>query len=278
MKHITWLALPLALVALACSNDNDNDNDNDAASSSSSGGSAVSSSSSSGEAGSGSSGGSSGGGSSGGGSENCTAARAEALQEQSSVSAGAVSVVSSATGAGTLLYIDASAGGSGPSATMPRIYVDLAASARVEVSDVAARESNDWDLALKRTNVFSNGGDGGPGQGAVQVVTKAFADVTAADANDLQTEAFFDDDCQLSMRTYADGSTDPFTFRSELSGWYDYDTTGGSHAVVPVDHTYVVRGGKGALYKVRFEGFSATPEGMAGETTGRFLLRVAALE
>lgn len=260
----------LSLTVFACSSE---DADGDGSSSSSSSGAT---SSSSGSVTSSSSGGESS--SSGGGDGACTAARAEALQEQSAVSAGAVSVVAGAAGGGTLLYVDASAGGSGPSASQPRVYLNLGSLARVDVSDVAANASTDWDLALKRTNVHSNGGDGGPGQGGAVVVKKAFAEVTAADAAGVTAEAFFDDDCKLLMRVYEGGIEDPFTFRSALSGWYDYDTTGSGHAVTVVDQTYVVRGGKGALYKVRFESFTGTADGTEGETNGRFLIRVAPLE
>lgn len=274
MKRITWLVGFGLAGLMACSDEG-------------SGGSGSSSSSSSGDNGngtdagssssSGASGSSSGSTSSGGGSD-CTAARAEALQEQSTVSDAAVAIVSGAAGAEYTLYVDAAAGGSGPSATKPRIYVDLTSGSRVDVSDVDARTEAGWDLALKRTNVFTNGGVGGSGQGAAQAVKKAFADVVAADATDLKIEAFFDEECQLLKKLYEGGVEDPFTFRSTLSDWYDYDTSGGSHAVAPNDQTYVVRGGMGALFKVRFESYTATPEGGAGETPGRFLLRVAPLE
>ena len=280
MKQITWLA-GIALAGLiACSSDENPGTDDNSSGGNTSGGSSgeVTSSSSGGSSGttpSGSSGTTSG--SSSGDADQCSAARTEALQEQTTVSNGVVSIATGTAGAEYLLYVDASAGGSGPSATQPRVYVDLATGARVDVSDVDARTSDAWDLAFKRTNAHTNGGVGGSGQAGAQVVAKAFADVTAADATALETEAFFDDECQLLKKVYADGQEDPYTFRSTLSDWYDYDTSGASHGIAPKDHSYVVRGGKGALYKLRFENYYGTPTGAEGETSGRFLIRVAPL-
>lgn len=258
MKTILLSSLFAAVCLVACSSSADADDDD--TSSSSSGGSSGASTSS--------------GGSSGGGGGECTAARAEALQEQSSVTTGAVSSLAPESGEGTWLYVDASAGGAGPAASKPRVYVNLERLERVDVSDVDAQSSTDWDLAIKRTNVFTNGGVGGPGEGGAKEIKKSFEDVTAADATDIASEAFFNDDCELIMKDIG-GQPDPYTFESTMSGWYDYDMQG--HGVTPRDTTFIVKGGAGALYKVKFEKYAANPDGSKGETTARFLLRVAPL-
>lgn len=275
MKQITWLVGFAAAGLIACSGDDGATPGEGSSGQSSSGGSSGEEGTSSSSGGPGSSGGTSSSG--GGGGDECTAARTEALQEQTTVSDGAVSIATGAADAEYLLYVDASAGGSGPSTTRPRVYVDLATGTRVDVSDVDARTSDSWDIAFKRTNAHTNGGVGGTGQGAAQVVAKPFADVTAADATALVEEAFFDQECQLLMKIYDDGQADPYTFRSTLSDWYNYDTSGASHGIATKDHSYVVRGGKGALYKVRFESYYGSANGSEGETSGRLLLRVAKL-
>lgn len=277
MNRLILLACGALVGLIACS-DSDGERGDDTQSSSSSSSGDLSSSSSgstSDDAGASSSSSSSSSGSS---SDECNAARTDALQEQTTVSAGAVTIVRGAAGAEYELYVDAHAGGAGPSATQPRVYVDLATGARVDVSDVAARTDLTWDLAIKRTNVHSNSGVAADGQGGAQAITKPFAEVTAADATAIAEEDFFTADCELKMKQHPGLGADPYTYESALSGWYSYDLNGG-HAVAPVDQTYIVRGGDGALFKVHFESYTATPTGGTdGETTGRFLLRVAPLQ
>src|SRR5688572_5605592 len=60
--------------------------------------------------------------------------------------------------------IDARAGGFMNAADNPYIYIDLRSGTKVEISDLEAFESGDWDIALKRANLRVNGGDSGPGR------------------------------------------------------------------------------------------------------------------
>jgi hypothetical protein len=204
----------------------------------------------------------------GGGGTMCTSARTQLLAPLAKTSKGVVSVAST-SGATKVLYVDASAGGVNGGATNPRIYVNLDTASRVDLTDTAAFTSADWDLALKRTTIYSNSGDAGIGMGGAAQINKAFAAVTAADASAVKAESFFDDQCMAK--------TDPIGGPlSAFSDWYDYDQATNIPTPKP-NVTYVVRGGTGKLFKVAITSYTGLPDGGMGSSTGYFLLEVAAL-
>lgn len=250
VKRLSWfvLAAPLA-VLLACS-------------SSSSGGSSSGGTPPADDAGSDA-------GSSSGGTQ-CTQAYKDFLLPIDSVSTGAVSVVSDSGGVKTL-YVDASAGGINKAPKSPRVYVNLGTGARVDVTDVSALQSKDWDLALKRDVIFTNSGDGGPGQGGAAEVSKSFASVGAADADGatIAAESFFDADCNRKQ--------DPTgAVLTTFSDWYDYDQT--THIPSPkANTTFIVKGADGTRYKVAITSYDALPDGGTGTNYGAYLLQVSPL-
>lgn len=199
----------------------------------------------------------------------CTSARSQLLAPVAKVSKGEVTIVS-ITGATKHLYVDASAGGFNGEATNPRIYVNLETATRVDLTDTQAFTSTAWDLALKRTVLYSNSGDAGLGVGGAAQVTKAFASVTAADVPaTIKPEAFFDADCNPKV----DAIGNP---QSVFSDWYNYDQA----TNIPTPNksfTYVVKGGTGKLYKVAITSYTGLPDGGVGPSTGYFLLDVAPL-
>lgn len=200
----------------------------------------------------------------------CTAARETALGPIDKVSTGEVKTLE-VDGATKTIYVDASAGGNQQQASEPRIYVNLEAGAREDLSDIAAETSTAWDLALKRSTLFVNGGHGGPGQGAVVAITgKSEESITAADATELEPEQFFDDTCTAIPDKSGRG------VKTTFDDWYDYNMD--THQLSPADIVYVVRGGTGKLFKVRILSFNANPDGTDGQTTGRFVLRVTSLD
>ncbi len=204
-----------------------------------------------------------------GSATSCTKAREDLLIPIGKVSTGAVTVLSD-TGGVKKLYIDASGGGTANAIKNPRIYVDLEAGARVEVTDTTATMSTAWDLALKRDKIFTNGGDAGPGMGAAMILDKTFSAVNAAEANGtaLVPEKFFDADCNPQVDQTQTVST---TF----SDWYDYDQV--THIPTPKDVTYVVAGGTGKKYKVAITAYDGLPDGGMGMATAFYLLEVTAL-
>jgi heme-binding HmuY-like protein len=208
----------------------------------------------------------------GGGGTQCTAARNDVLKPVSKASTAEVKVVKT-EGDVTTLYVDASAGGTpteiGKNA---RVYVKLP-STRVDVTDVAALESGDWDLALKRTLLFTNSGDTGKGKGGGARVDKAFAAVTAADANEVKPEQLFDDNCEVKLDGF---QIDPAT---TFADWYDYDLEGGHKVMPKKDVTFIVQSADGTKkYKVAILSFYAKPDGATDNTErGFYLLQVAPL-
>jgi hypothetical protein len=206
---------------------------------------------------------------SGGGEPKCTEALASMLGPVDKVSEGQVLVVKEEGGVRTL-YVDASAGGQQAAPENPRVYVDLASGKRVDVSDLEASKSDAWDLALKRAVVFTNSGDAGPGNGGAAFLPgKTFDQVTSADAGDASKEVFVSEDCIPNL--------DPTqTVQTTFSGWYSYNET--THQLGPVPGVFVVRGAKGALYKVEIVGYYGKPDGSTdGMSGGRYVLRVAGL-
>jgi len=198
----------------------------------------------------------------------CTSARNQLLTPLAKASKGNVAIVST-SGDTKVVYVDASAGGVNGGASNPRIYVNLDTIKRVDVTDVQAFTSPDWDLALKRTTIYTNSGDAGIGIGGAVKLSKAFASVTMADAANVKPESFFDDQCTAK--------TDPIGGPlSAFSDWYDYDQATNIPTPKP-NTTFVVRGGTGKLFKVAITSYMGEANGMMGSSTGYFLLNVAAL-
>jgi hypothetical protein len=204
-----------------------------------------------------------------GGGTSCSKARDDLLVPINKVSTGTVSVVSESGGTKTL-YIDASGGGTNNAIKNPRVYVDLEAGAKVELTDTTAPASTAWDLALKRDKIFTNSGDAGAGMGGAMQVLKSFASVSAseAEATNLEKEKFFDADCNPQL-------DQTMTVSTTFSDWYDYDQV--THIPSPKDVTYVVQGGTGKKYKVAITSYSGLADGGTGMATAFYILKVSAL-
>jgi hypothetical protein len=200
----------------------------------------------------------------------CTAARESTLKPIDKVATQAVSIVEE-DGATKLLYVDGSAGGTQLASRNPYVFVNLETGTKVAVTDKSALESTEWDLAIKRTIIFTNGGDGGPGTGGAARVDKAFAEVTDADSSKIATEKFFDEECNAIL-DQANFLTTTFS-----PDWYTYDEA--NNGVAPVEGiTYVVAGGTGKKYKVAIESYTGKPDGTTTSPSGGyFLIRIAPL-
>jgi heme-binding HmuY-like protein len=205
----------------------------------------------------------------------CSAARAQLLGSIDSVSTGAVDIITT-SGATRTLFVDASAGGINGESSHPWIFVNLGSGTEVNVTDKTSVSSAAWDLALKRPIIYTNSGDGGAGQGGAVLVTKDFAQVTAADAASATfvTESFFDAQCNPKL--------DPTSaVLTSFSSWYDYDPS--SHMLTPAAGTWLVHGGDGKLYAVQILTYYGSPSGVPddGGTTnsegGTYVLEVKAL-
>jgi hypothetical protein len=171
------------------------------------------------------------------------------------ISTGAVTIGEEPGDPGTLIaQVDATAGGSANFGKNPFVYLDLIGGKKVEITDVQAIASGDWDIALKRWQIKLNGGDSGPGGvGAVLVPDKTLAEVAMAPAGPYATDSYFDAKCMLQLDSI-DG------LLTVLSDWYEYD--GVTMQLTPKKQVIVLnrRDGKGHI-KVQLTGYY---KGMAG--------------
>jgi len=168
------------------------------------------------------------------------------------VATGAVQVTTTASvTSGT---IDATAGGLTNAADNPYTYVDLRTGAKVNVSDIDARSSTAWDIALKRSSLRLNSGDSGRGNRKLAVVAAAsLADVTLAPADGYAADDFTTADCALDSMPAGEP-------RSAFGEWYGYDDA--THAVTPKPEVYVIQrddGSRTALRLTTYYGDVAAP-------------------
>jgi hypothetical protein len=153
----------------------------------------------------------------------------------------------------TTLEVEASAGGSMSASTgLPFIYVDLAAGEKVELDDISAHASTDWDLAFKRTAIRTNGADSGAGDVSVaKIANTTFGDVTAAPSGGWEQDVSFDESCEpvtdlIGILKTAFNYLNP---SSNSSSWYEYP------GVKPIEgDIYIVDvPGKSKTYKMQIE-------------------------
>jgi hypothetical protein len=167
-----------------------------------------------------------------------------------------------------VVYVDASAGGPMGMFTNPWIYMSLSKAMRVDVTDVNEFSSSDWDLAMKRSAIRTNGGDSGPGKGgAVFLKERNFDEVTSAEALSatLATESWFSEPCKPIF-------DEAGRFVTTFTGWYDYNIM--DHTLTPHPGTFIVRDAAGVIYKLAILDFYSTPDGGTEPLVlGRFRIR-----
>jgi HmuY protein len=151
--------------------------------------------------------------------------------------------------------VDASAGGSSGQAEQPFVYLDLDAAegaAKVEIDDVAALESEEWDIALKRFVIRSNSGDSGIAD--VEVATVQAEELTFND--DVPSDRFADDDwssADCALETDATGGP-----RTRFSNWYRVQA--GRFEPQPVVHLVRLSGRYAEIDVLTYYGDEADPK------------------
>lgn len=107
--------------------------------------------------------------------------------------------------------------------------------------------STDWDLGFRGTTIIVNGGVSGPGQGAAQVVTGLFEEITEAPADGWATDT-------------AEGTAIP---TGSGNGWYNYDFVAMIVSPIP-GRVLLVKTADGKYAKVRivsyYKGAPETPD------------------
>jgi hypothetical protein len=162
--------------------------------------------------------------------------------------------------------VDASAGGFQGAARNPFLYIDLDTGAKVEVTDLeAGRTDVTWDIAVRRTSTFINGGDSGPGAVEITRLTgTTFEDVTAADVGPgtvFVTEDGVDANCQVIPSPTGFGSVlsvfEQINTNTSSGSWFDYGVGGAGVSTYP-DHVYILRGTDGGkTYKFSFDAWES---------------------
>lgn len=124
------------------------------------------------------------------------------------------------------------------------VYLRLDTGAEVTVSDAQAPASREWDVALKRYYIKTNGGvSGGCGsEVAIQTGTD-FAALTKAPAS-----GYISDQADS-----ADDGTEPDYALNQGMGWYDYNVM--THALTPRAQVYVVKACTGGYVKLQMMGY-----------------------
>jgi hypothetical protein len=147
----------------------------------------------------------------------------------------------------TAAVIDATAGGFFESADNPFIYIDLETGVKVDVDDVDALTSTEWDIAFKRSTIRLNGGDSGPGGVGLVVVEGGFDDVTEPPADvEYEEDEWVDENCELVAER--DG-----TPASAFHEWYDYaDKT---MTLTPKAIVHVIRTRSGGFVKLVIDNY-----------------------
>jgi hypothetical protein len=197
----------------------------------------------------------------------CESEWRDAIHAQTKVSTGAVS--STETAGVNTTTIDATAGGINLAFQNPFVYVSLEkGGTRVDIDDMAARTSTEWDLAFRRAVIRINGGDSGAGQGAVNIQSgKTFDQVTSVPASSFAQDDFLDDSCVLKKNPIDDiwcaiGDGDGM--------WYVYDMSG--MKLTPKAETYVIRSAKGKFFKLVVDTY------YKGTTGANYTIRWSALQ
>lgn len=189
--------------------------------------------------------------------EPCESEWKDAINPQETVSAGAVTTEDQGNGI-FKTTIDATAGGMNEAHNNPFVYISLADGSKVEIDDMAARDSTAWDLGFRRTVIRVNGGDSGAGQGAVSILVGQTLDqVTGVpEQSTFATDDFLDDNCQVKTNPIGSINT---AFGGVDGMWYEFDT--GSMQVNPKPDTYVVRRADGSHVKLYIDSYysSTTP-------------------
>ncbi len=130
-------------------------------------------------------------------------------------------VTNTADGAGWTSTIDATAGGIVDAPQNPWIYLRFSPEGlqKVEVDDLEALESTDWDIAAKRFGLRLNGGVSGPSTvSAADLEGSSYEEITALpDGTMLTTETFYDESCTLLDDGSGQGSP---SYR--LTPWWTY--------------------------------------------------------
>ncbi|MEM1348503.1 MAG: HmuY family protein [Myxococcota bacterium] len=164
--------------------------------------------------------------------------------------------------------MDASAGGLMMSSSNAFLYLDLDEKQKVDVTDMSAvTQETSWELAFKRTSIFINGGDHGPGGVEIARLTGVnFDGVTSADIpaeEAFVTEESVDDACQVLAPPSGFGTVrtvfEQLNADTNSGSWFSYGVGMGAGGVTTIEaHVYIIRGTDAQkTYKFSFDSWTS---------------------
>ena len=170
--------------------------------------------------------------------------------------------------------VDATAGGYSNYMNNPWVYVKFTESGaeRVDIDDVTALESMDWDISLRRYLIRLNGGtSGGSCVGAVTLPETAYGDVTALpEDTPFVEDEFYTEDCTFIN----DSSGLPGSPQVALGQWWEYPG-----CVATTLYPHVVRLADGRQIKLVVEAYYGSGQegcnerGAAGSDSANITMR-----
>ncbi len=180
----------------------------------------------------------------------CSDEMIQQISLQDFVSTGAVS--GSESGGVFTTEIDASAGGMQGATSNPFVYIKFTpdGAVKVEIDDEASLDSQDWDLAARRTFARLNSGDSGPSCVLGAEVSGDFDAVTTAPAS-FSEEDFFSDSCDYVVDSRFSGFDGP---DSLLKTFWEMSESG--MGVDMTGQVYVLQLADGSHLKLVFDAYN----------------------
>jgi hypothetical protein len=182
-------------------------------------------------------------------------------------------------GADFVTTVDASAGGYSAASSNPWVYFRFTDSGaeRVDIDDVTALGSMDWDMSIRRYLVRINGGTSGPScVGAIPLLEENYQDVASLpDDSPWVEDGFYTDDCTFVNDT----SGLPGSPQVALGQWWEYP---GCVKTTLVPH--VIRLASGRQLKLVIEAYygegqeGCNDRGSMGSDSAVFTIRWAFLD
>jgi hypothetical protein len=159
----------------------------------------------------------------------------------------------------------------GLDASTTTVYLDLAAGAPVALAEADAKTSMAWDIGLRKSDLFVNGGLAGPKgvRGADLDAGRAEAEADICNMTEASEQTRFEGVGAAAMagpnvRWKSSDLEDAFQNK-----WYAYDPA--SHQITPARGIWVVRGADGSsFYKLEVTGIEGGTMADAGRVTARF--------
>jgi len=170
--------------------------------------------------------------------------------------------------------LDATAGGMSASHSNPWVYLSLKDNKILELNDNEAFNSQDWDLAFKRTLIRSNSEDSGIG--TVEVAKADGVDFDTTTELPTKLDQDFIGDKFMDSGCVVIAGTGMSALNTAFDNWFDMKPDAdGKHRVYPKDSVYFIKVGD-TTYKLKFIEYN-NDKRTDGQSQGIYTLKYSAL-